>query len=157
MTQGSVEEVEAYPGSTRVDRPIQTGATSIRLRVAPDLTLLNRWIAIGIGSIDCEVRQITAIENRDITIAALANDHLQNEVVKYIEGDRLSVEWWGAPLRQRSGEHGGDPGGWACGQRIGHAALSPTGDIQGQWAYPEFDKFLLHYVGRWQRLIHLAG
>ena len=97
MSGTSVEQIEAYPGTTRVDKRLEIGDTVIRLRESPEPILVGKWMVIDIGKLTCEVRQITAIKNRDVSVAALTYGHDQNAVIRYMNGNEpLSVEWWGA-------------------------------------------------------------
>ena len=76
-------------------------ATSVSIQVSAPYTRISAydlWVVIDVGTIECEVRRVTAIGggNRTYTIGALAYDHYLGDPVLFLSVPRLSLLWWGA-------------------------------------------------------------
>lgn len=93
MTWGGVAETERI-GSTRLERWSGPGGTTLRVRTTPHSSI--GWVVVGAYTSRAELRQVVSVENRDITVAALAYYHDPDEIVLALDAAVLDMAWFGA-------------------------------------------------------------
>ncbi len=93
MTWGGVAEVERS-GSTRLERWSGPAGTTLRVRTAPTSTAF-KWVVVGAYTDRAELKEVVSVENRDITVAALAYYHDPDEIVLILDAPVMNARWYG--------------------------------------------------------------
>src|SRR6266542_1533141 len=73
------------------------GATTVNLKSPPIGFVIGSRVGVGVGTVNCEVRRVTAISGFTLTVSsAFKIAHAANEIVMISNDYLIPLEWWGA-------------------------------------------------------------
>lgn len=99
MSGTSVEQIETFPGSTRLDQIVRAGESLVRLRVVPEPGLVSAkcWLVLDPFGPHCELQQAIASDSRDITLSgSCVYQHEIGEPVLWVLDQRVNLLWFGS-------------------------------------------------------------